>query len=52
MMSVTIAGVECIIKTVSSTQITCLTEPYPRSSIKVPVKVTVAGKGLALNVSN
>jgi len=48
-IQVIIAGVQCNITFISSSEIRCRTESYSKSSIKVEIQVLVVGKGLALN---
>lgn len=51
-VKVTISDAECIIKTLSSTQIECYTGGYSNSSIKAAIQVYTLSKGQALNVIN
>ena len=52
LVKVTIAGTECLVTSLSVTQIICQSEPYTKSSIKADVYVEILNNGLALNVSN
>ena len=47
---VTIAGSECTIITITSTQIQCKTDSYSSSSVKALIQVAIKEVGLALNV--
>lgn len=47
---VTIAGSECAIISINSTQIQCKTDSYSSSSIKALIQVAIKDVGLALNV--
>lgn len=49
-VSVTIADTECVISTIISTQITCRTGTFTKSSVKAAVQLFIDGKGKALNV--
>ncbi|CAF0745209.1 unnamed protein product [Adineta steineri] len=47
-VNVSIAGVSCIVQTVSSTSITCFTGSYSQTTIQAPVIVNVVNGGNAL----
>ncbi len=49
---VTIAGSQCSVSSVATTQITCATNFYMYSSITAPIEVFILDNGFALNVSS
>ena len=49
---VTIAGSQCSVSSVATTQITCATNFYMYSSITAPIQVFILNNGFALNVSS
>jgi hypothetical protein len=48
-VSVTIAGTVCDVRTVTTTQITCVTNQHGKSE-KIDVRVEVSGNGKAIQV--
>ena len=51
-VTVTIAGSQCVVSSLTSTQIQCRTNSYAHSSVTAPVNVFIQNSGLAYNVNS